>query len=55
MKHSSRFFVLLILFPMALAGCEIVGDIFIAGIWTGVILVILVIGLIVWLLTRSKA
>ena len=53
MKHSSGFFILLV--PMALAGCEVIGDIFKAGVWTGVLLVILVIGVIVWLLTRSKA
>jgi hypothetical protein len=55
MKHSSYFFVLLLLSTLALSGCEVIGDIFKAGVWTGVLLVILVIGLIVWLLTRSKA
>jgi hypothetical protein len=40
---------------MALTGCEVIGDIFKAGVWTGVLLVILVIGIIVWLVTRSKA
>jgi hypothetical protein len=55
MKHSSYFFVLLFLATAALTGCEIIGDIFQAGVWTGVLLVILIIGGIVWLLTRSKA
>jgi hypothetical protein len=32
-----------------------IGDIFKAGVWVGVLLVILVIGIIVWLVTRSKA
>ena len=54
MKHPSYLFVLLLLSPVALTGCEVIGDIFKAGVWTGVLLVILVIGLIVWLLTRSK-
>jgi hypothetical protein len=54
MKHS-HLFVLLLLSTVALTGCEMIGDIFQAGVWTGVILVILVIGLIVWLLSRSKA
>jgi hypothetical protein len=40
---------------MALAGCEVIGDIFQAGVWVGVVLVLLVIGIIVWLVTRSKA
>ena len=55
MKHSSYLFVLLFLFAVALTGCEVIGGIFKAGVWTGVLLVILVIGIIVWLLTRSKA
>jgi hypothetical protein len=55
MKQSSYLFVLLLLSAVALSGCEVIGDIFKAGVWTGVLLVILVIGVIVWLLTRSKA
>jgi hypothetical protein len=54
-KHSSYQFVLVFFSAVALAGCEAIGDIFKAGVWTGVLLVILVIGIIVWLLTRSKA
>jgi hypothetical protein len=52
MKHL---FVLLLLSAVALTGCEAIADIFKAGVWTGVLLVILVIGVIVWLITRSKA
>ena len=33
---------------LALSGCEIVGDIFKAGVWVGVLLVLAVIGIIVW-------
>ena len=55
MKHSWYLFLLLLLSSVALTGCEVIGDIFKAGVWTGVLLVILVIGIIVWLFTRSKA
>jgi len=55
MKHFSYLFVLLFLSTVALTGCEVIGDIFKAGVWVGVLLVILVIGIIVWLVTRSKA
>ena len=55
MKHSSYLFVLLLLSAVALPGCEVIGDIFMAGVWTGVLLVVLVIGFIVWLLTKGKA
>jgi hypothetical protein len=55
MKHASYLLVLLLLSIAGLTGCEMIGDIFQAGVWTGVLLVILVIGAIVWLLTRGKA
>jgi Rrf2 family protein len=55
MKHFSYLFVFFFLCAVVLTGCEVIGDIFKAGVWTGVLLVILVIGIIVWLLTRSKA
>jgi hypothetical protein len=46
---------ILALFTVALTGCEVIGDIFKAGVWVGVLLVLLVIGIIVWLVTRTKA
>ena len=45
-------FVLLFLSTVALTGCEAIGDIFKAGVWVGVLLVLLVIGIVVWLLTK---
>ena len=47
-------FALLVISTTMLAGCELVGDIFEAGVWVGVILVILVIGLVVWLFSRGR-
>jgi hypothetical protein len=38
-----------------LAGCDLIVDIFQAGVWVGVILVILVIGVIVWMVSKSRA
>jgi hypothetical protein len=55
MKHSAYHFLLLFLSALTLSGCEIIGDIFQAGVWTGILLVVLVIGAIIWLFTRSKA
>ena len=55
MKHFWLLFVFLLLSTVSLAGCEVIGDIFKAGVWTGVLLVVLVIGFIVWLLTKGKA
>ena len=39
MKHSSYHFVLVFLSALALTGCEVIGDILKAGVWTGVLLV----------------
>lgn len=41
------------LLPIALSGCEIVGDIFKAGVWVGVLLVLGFIGIIVWLVSKA--
>jgi hypothetical protein len=51
---NASWFALLLLSTMILPGCEIIGDIFKAGVWVGVILVVLVIGLVVWLFSRAR-
>ena len=38
--------VLLVLVSLSSAGCELVGDIFKAGVWVGVVMLFVVIGLI---------
>jgi len=48
-------FVLLFISSLTLAGCEIVGNIFEAGVWVGVILVVVVIGFVVWLFSRLRS
>ena len=35
-----------------LSSCQVIGDIFKAGMWTGIIIVVLVIGLIIWLISK---
>lgn len=42
----------LALLALPLAGCEVIGDIFQAGMWTGVIAVFAVIALIVYVISR---
>ena len=37
----------------ALGGCELAGDIFKAGVWVGVLLVVGAVGLIIWLISRA--
>ena len=47
-------FALLVISTMTLAGCEVIGDIFEAGVWVGVILVVLVVGLVAWVFSKRK-
>ncbi|MDO5654709.1 MAG: phosphatidate cytidylyltransferase [Flavobacteriaceae bacterium] len=44
--------IFLLLFT--LTSCELAGDIFEAGIWTGVVLVVGLIALVIWLFSRTK-
>jgi hypothetical protein len=50
MKKYS-FLPLLALF-LTLSSCEIIGSIFKAGVWSGVILVVVVVGLIIFVLAK---
>lgn len=54
MKNFSNF-LLLFVAMLTLGGCEIAGDIFKAGVWVGVLLVVLVVGGIFWMVSRSGA
>jgi hypothetical protein len=55
MKYSFSLFALLLVSTLSLTGCEVIGDIFKAGVWVGVLLVIAVIAIIVWLVSKSRA
>lgn len=41
--------LLIVILAVSAAGCELIGDIFQAGMLVGVILVVLVVGIIVWI------
>ena len=47
-------FSLAFLAKITLTGCDAIGTIFEAGMWWGIFLVALVIGLIFWLLGRGR-
>jgi hypothetical protein len=55
MDQFWRGFPLLLLGTVTLAGCELVGDIFQAGVWVGVIGVFVVIGLIIWFISKARS
>ena len=51
--NNSLAFLPLLAGLFLLSGCEIVGDIFKAGVWVGVLLVIAVIGGIIWMVSKA--
>jgi hypothetical protein len=53
-KDSLLLFGLLLLCTFTLSGCEFIGDVFQAGVWVGALLVILVIGAVVWMISKGR-
>lgn len=52
-KYISAILILLtsvLLFP----GCEIIGGIFKAGLWVGIIIVVLIVALIMWIMRKTR-
>jgi hypothetical protein len=56
MEPTSRVarLLLVVLLLVPLAGCEVIGGIFKAGVWVGVILAALVVVGIVWMVTKAR-
>ncbi len=54
MIKNSLIAVLIITVSGTFAGCEALGDIFQAGMWIGVIVVVAVIALVLWLLRKMR-
>jgi hypothetical protein len=54
MKNRILKLSLITLMLTTLTGCEVIGDIFQAGMGVGIFLVIIVIVLIVWLISRFR-
>ena len=38
----------------ALGGCELIGDVFQAGMWVGVIIVVAIIALVLWIVGKAR-
>jgi hypothetical protein len=56
MKQINPFNIILLvsLLAISLDSCRIIGDIFKAGVWVGILIVVAVIGLILWLVGKAK-
>jgi hypothetical protein len=51
--YETIFSIIPLISIVSLVGCELVGDIFKAGVWVGVILVIGIIGLVIWMFSKA--
>jgi hypothetical protein len=56
MRNRTFFFNLIVslFFVFTLSSCDVIGDIFEAGIWTGLIGLVLVIVLVFWLFNKMR-
>jgi hypothetical protein len=52
LKTAAFFLITLLLFT--LPGCAVVGGIFKAGVWVGVLIVVFVLAIIIWLVSRGS-
>lgn len=54
MKSLNPILLLLLSVLIFLPGCDLIGDIFEAGFWAAIILIIAVIALIIWLISSFR-
>lgn len=54
MKRNYTFYPLMLLLLITLNGCELVGDIFQAGMGFGIFLVLALIVLVIWVISRFR-
>ena len=45
---------LLLLLVVSTTSCEVVEGIFKVGLWTGILLVVLIVGLVLWLIGKTR-
>ncbi len=53
-RLSASLIAILAFFTITLTSCEAIGGIFKAGMWTGVIGIVIVVALVLWLIGRSR-
>jgi uncharacterized membrane protein YkvI len=47
-------FLVLVITVVSFAGCQVIGDIFKAGFWAGVILVVIILAIVLWIVAKTK-
>ncbi|MEO6327314.1 MAG: hypothetical protein ABIO55_00190 [Ginsengibacter sp.] len=53
-RNNTSFFALLLILTATLSSCQAIADIFKAGVWVGVIVVVLIIGIILWVIGKAR-
>jgi uncharacterized membrane protein YdbT with pleckstrin-like domain len=53
-KNNGFFLAFLFAIIITLSSCEAIGGIFKAGIWVGVVVVVLIVGIILWIISKAK-
>ena len=54
MKHTSFLLLLLLVVLLSLTGCEVIGGIFKAGVWVGILLVLVVLAGLFWIVGKLR-
>jgi len=54
MRTKQLLAVLIILLSTTLTSCQAIGDVFKAGMWVGVIVVVAIIALVLWLIGKAR-
>jgi hypothetical protein len=54
MKNYSLLWLSVLAMAMTFSSCQVVGGIFKAGMWVGILVVVVVVGLILWLVGRGR-
>ena len=52
-KHFLSSYALLLLIVLSLSSCEAIGAIFKAGVWSGIFIVVLIVAVIIYIISRS--
>ena len=51
---SGNMALLMLVFAVTFTSCEAIGGIFKAGIWVGIIIVVIIVAIIFWLISKAK-
>ena len=54
MKRNALVYGSLLIFVSLMSSCAVIGGIFKAGVWVGILIVVAIIALIIWLISRGR-